>query len=56
MFPKGYGEVNPKAIEFYNNVINELLANGIEPFVNLFHFDMPMCMQEIRSGFGRIER
>lgn len=53
MFPKGYGEVNPKAIEFYNNVINELLANGIEPFVNLFHFDMPMCMQEIGGWENR---
>lgn len=47
MIPNGFGEINPKAVEFYNNVINELLVNGIEPFVNLFHFDMPLCMQEI---------
>ena len=53
MFPNGFGEVNQKAIEFYNNVINELLANGIEPFVNLFHFDMPMCMQNIGGWENR---
>ncbi len=31
---------------FYNNVIHELLAQGIAPFITLFHFDMPMVMQE----------
>lgn len=31
---------------FYNNVIDELLAQGITPFITLFHFDMPMVMQE----------
>src|SRR5699024_12602873 len=30
---------------FYNNVIDELIANDIEPFVNLFHFDMPLELQ-----------
>ncbi|MGM9985937.1 MAG: glycoside hydrolase family 1 protein [Bacillaceae bacterium] len=53
MFPNGTGEVNPKAIEFYNNVINELIANDIEPFVGLFHFDMPMAMQEIGGWNNR---
>ncbi len=53
MFPDGTGEANPKAIEFYNNVINELLANDIEPFVGLFHFDMPMSMQEIGGWNNR---
>ncbi|MGN1385860.1 MAG: glycoside hydrolase family 1 protein [Bacillus sp. (in: firmicutes)] len=53
MFPNGTGEVNPKAIEFYNNVIDELIANGIEPFVGLFHFDMPMAMQEIGGWANR---
>ena len=46
LIPNGTGEVNPKAIDFYNNVINELIAHEIEPFINLFHFDMPMCMQD----------
>lgn len=45
LIPNGVGEVNQKAVEFYNNVINELLKNGIEPFVTLYHFDMPLEMQ-----------
>ena len=46
LIPDGVGEVNKKAIEFYNNVIDELIANDILPIINLFHFDMPMCRQE----------
>jgi 6-phospho-beta-glucosidase/beta-glucosidase len=46
LIPSGDGEVNPQAVEFYNNVINALLKQGIIPFINLYHFDMPMCMQE----------
>ncbi|MGN1399894.1 MAG: glycoside hydrolase family 1 protein [Bacillus sp. (in: firmicutes)] len=53
MFPEGTGEVNPKAVEFYDNVINELLAHDIEPFVGLYHFDMPMAMQEIGGWENR---
>jgi 6-phospho-beta-glucosidase len=46
LIPGGVGQVNQKAVEFYNNVINELLANDIEPFINLFHFDMPLELQQ----------
>ncbi|MEH7013705.1 glycoside hydrolase family 1 protein [Neobacillus niacini] len=46
LIPDGVGKVNQQAVDFYNQVINELLANDIEPFMNLYHFDMPMCMQE----------
>lgn len=45
LIPGGVGEVNDEAIQFYNNVIDELLSNDIEPFVNLFHFDMPLELQ-----------
>lgn len=45
LIPGGRGEVNQEAVVFYNNVIDELLANDIEPFVNLFHFDMPLELQ-----------
>lgn len=46
LIPDGTGEVNPQAVAFYNSVIDELLAQGITPFITLFHFDMPMVMQE----------
>ncbi|CAI0979359.1 6-phospho-beta-glucosidase gmuD [Serratia liquefaciens] len=45
LIPDGEGEVNPKAVAFYNALIDGLLAEGITPFINLYHFDMPMCMQ-----------
>ncbi|WP_306009791.1 glycoside hydrolase family 1 protein [Bacillus sp. MMSF_3328] len=53
LIPEGKGEVNDKAVEFYNHVINELIDNDIEPFVNLFHFDMPMELQKIGGWANR---
>lgn len=50
LIPGGTGKVNKKAVKFYNDVINELIENGIEPFVSLFHFDMPIEMQNM-GGF-----
>ena len=50
IIPTGYGEVNPKGIEFYNKVINKLLEKGITPFVDLYHWDLPQCLFE-ESGF-----
>ncbi|MDO4466239.1 MAG: 6-phospho-beta-galactosidase [Bacillota bacterium] len=44
ILPNGTGEINPKGIEFYNNLINECLANGVEPFVTLHHFDTPLSL------------
>ncbi|MDX8045557.1 glycoside hydrolase family 1 protein [Gracilibacillus sp. S3-1-1] len=46
LISNGRGEVDQEAVQFYNHVLDELLANDIEPFVNLFHFDMPLALQE----------
>ncbi len=48
------GEVDLKAVEFYNGVINSLIEEGVEPFMNLYHFDMPMKLQEIGGWENRI--
>lgn len=53
VLPKGYGEVNSKGIAFYNDVINECLANDIEPIVTMFHFDMPAALDELGSWSNR---
>jgi 6-phospho-beta-glucosidase len=53
LIPDGIGEVNPEAVDFYNQVIDELNEQGITPFITLFHFDMPMAMQEIGGWENR---
>lgn len=47
-------EVNDEAVQFYNRVINGLKENHIEPFVNLYHFDMPFKKQQ-QGGFESLE-
>ncbi|MFK9094424.1 glycoside hydrolase family 1 protein [Bacillus salipaludis] len=47
------GEVNQEGINFYHNVIDECLANGIEPFITLFHWDLPQYLEEIGGWASR---
>ncbi|WP_286079192.1 glycoside hydrolase family 1 protein [Faecalibaculum rodentium] len=46
VFPKGAGDVNPQGLQFYRDLIDELLAAGIEPVVTLYHFDLPLALHE----------
>ncbi|WP_042010587.1 GH1 family beta-glucosidase [Aeromonas fluvialis] len=46
IFPDGDGEINPKGIEFYNNLINECLKYGIVPFITLYHWDLPLTLEK----------
>ena len=41
VLPEGYGRVNEKAIAFYNALIDELLENEIEPYITLYHWELP---------------
>ncbi|XP_052179935.1 beta-glucosidase 12-like [Diospyros lotus] len=45
------GGVNKEGIAFYNNVINELLAKGVQPFVTIFHWDLPQVLEDEYGGF-----
>ncbi|KAF7824491.1 vicianin hydrolase-like [Senna tora] len=51
IFPEGKGKVNQLGVNFYNNLINELLANGIKPCVTLFHWDVPQALEDEYGGF-----
>ena len=47
ILPAGTGAVNPKGIEFYNNLIDELIDNGIEPYITLYHWDYPYTLHKL---------
>ena len=53
IFPSGKGTINNKGINFYDNLINELLANEIEPVLTLYHWDLPVPLQKIGGWESR---
>jgi beta-glucosidase len=44
VFPSGTGQPNPKGLDYYNRVVDELLANNITPFITVFHWDLPQAL------------
>ena len=52
LMPDGRGPVNPKAVAYYDRVIDGLLEAGIRPVVTLFHWDTPAGLEE-RGGWLR---
>ncbi len=52
VLPDGVGEVNPAGLDFYDRLVDRLLAAGIEPWVTLYHWDLPSALQA-RGGWTR---
>lgn len=50
VLPEGTGAVNTKGIAFYDRLVDELLANGITPWLTLYHWDLPQALQD-RGGW-----
>ena len=44
IFPQGKGQPNQAGLDYYDRVLDELLANGITPYVTLFHWDLPAAL------------
>ena len=53
IMPDGH-TVNPRGLDFYDELVDGLLAAGIEPFLTLNHWDMPQALQE-EGGWSRRE-
>jgi beta-glucosidase len=51
IFPEGTGAPNLKGLDFYSRLVDELLANGIEPFATLYHWDLPQALQDRWAGW-----
>ncbi|VVB16995.1 unnamed protein product [Arabis nemorensis] len=51
LIPNGRGHVNPKGLQFYKNLIQELVINGIEPHATLFHYDLPQSLEDEYGGW-----
>ena len=54
ILPEGTGRVNEKGIAFYSDLIDRLLARGIQPVLTMYHWDLPETLSE-RGGFRNRE-
>ncbi|WVZ65391.1 hypothetical protein U9M48_014765 [Paspalum notatum var. saurae] len=45
------GGINKEGVAFYNNLINEVIANGLKPFVTIFHWDTPQALDTEYGSF-----
>lgn len=55
IFPDGEGKVNEKGLQFYDDLFDEMIANGIQPVITLYHFDLPLALAEKYNGFASRE-
>lgn len=50
IFPEGAGTVNRKGVDFYDRLLDAMLAAGITPWVTMFHWDLPQALED-RGGW-----
>ncbi len=50
VLPRGEGEVNEAGLDFYDRLVDELLKNEIDPFMTLYHWDLPYALH-LKGGW-----
>lgn len=53
ILPQGRGKVNPKGLDFYDRLVDELLEAGIRPKTTLYHWDFPQTLQDLGGWVNR---
>jgi beta-glucosidase len=53
ILPGGTGHVNQKGLDFYKRVIDTCLEMGIQPWVTLYHWDLPQCLEDKGGWMNR---
>src|SRR5260370_7787967 len=53
ILPQGTGSVNGRGLDFYDRLVDRLLARGITPFVTLSHWDLPFALHEKGGWLNR---
>ena len=53
IYPEGTGEINQKGLDFYRRAVDAMLANGVRPFIMLYHWDLPQKLQNKGGWLNR---
>jgi beta-glucosidase len=53
IFPTGKGKLNSGGLDFYQRLVDELVANEIEPWLCFYHWDLPQALQELGGWTNR---
>jgi beta-glucosidase len=53
ILPTGFGRINPAGLDFYDRLVDSLLASNIEPFITLHHWDLPQKLYEVGGWMNR---
>lgn len=46
----GRGYVNKQGVDYYNGLIDYMIEKGIEPYANLYHYDLPDALEKMYGG------
>lgn len=53
ILPLGRGQINHKGLDFYDRLVDELLTNDIQPFITLYHWDLPQPLEDLGGWTNR---